>query len=91
MPQRPPSAPKRSINGTYFAAVTIGSIALALFPIGLLLASFALGGFSGNAFDENGAGVALWLLIVTLPAGLAFFVAGVLVGVVIELVRALRR
>jgi hypothetical protein len=53
--------------------------------------NFALGGFSGNAFDENGAGVALWLLIVTLPAGLVFFVAGVLVGVVIELVRALRR
>ena len=91
MPQRPPSAPKRTNNGTYFTAVTIGSTALALFPIGLVLVSFILGGFSGNAFDENGVGAVLWLLLVTIPAGGAFFVAGVLVGVVIELARTLRR
>ena len=90
MPQRPPSAPKRTINGTYFTAVTIGSIAVALFPIGLVLVSFILGGLRGNPFDENGVGAVLWLLLVTIPAGLVLFAAGALVGVVVALVRGRR-
>ena len=90
MPQRPPPAPKRSVDDAYFAALAAGSAVLALLPIGIVLAAFILGGFRGNPFDENGVGAVLWLLLVTIPAGLVLFAAGALVGVVVALVRGRR-
>jgi hypothetical protein len=91
MAQRTASDHKRTIGSRYFAVVTLASIVLSFFPIGLTLVSFLLSGSKGNAFDENGAGVYLWLLIVTIPAGSVFLAVGTLLGIVVGLVRELRR
>ena len=62
-----------------------------MFPILLVVANFALSGFKGSAFDENGYGVFLWLLIITLPFSMAIFVLGTIVGALVEITRYLRR
>ena len=79
------------VRWRYF--VTLGSLCTvtAVLPILLVAANFALSGFKGNAFDENGYGVFLWLLIITLPFSIAIFVLGTIIGALVEIARYLRR
>lgn len=79
------------VRWRYF--VTLGSLCTftAVLPILLVAANFALSGFKGNAFDENGYGVFLWLLIITVPFSIAAFVLGTIAGALVEIVRYLRR
>lgn len=79
------------VRWRYF--VTLGSLCTvtAVLPILLVAANFALSGFKGNAFDENGYGVFLWLLIITVPFSIATFVLGTIVGALVEIVRYIRR
>lgn len=75
----------------YFATLASLCAVAAVFPILLVAAHFTLSGFKGNAFDENGYGVFLWLLIITVPFSIAAFVLGTIVGTLVEIVRYLRR
>jgi len=79
------------IRWRYFTTLTSLCAVAAVFPILLVVANFALSGFKGNAFDENGYGVFLWLLIITVPLSLAAFVFGTIVGALVEIVRYLHR
>ena len=63
---------------------------VAVAPIILVVVSFALSGFQGNAYDETGYGAALWLLLLTVPAGLLIVVTGTAGGLLIELLRYVR-
>jgi hypothetical protein len=75
----------------YFATLASLCAVAAVFPILLVAAHFTLSGFKGNAFDENGYGVFLWLLVITVPYSIAAFVLGTIVGTLVEIVRYLRR
>ena len=79
------------VRWRYFATLASLCTVAAVFPILLVVANFALSGFKGNAFDENGYGVFLWLLIITIPFSIAAFVLGTIVGALVEITRYLRR
>jgi cell division protein FtsX len=79
------------IRWRYFVTLASLCAVAAVFPILLVVANFALSGFKGNAFDENGYGAFLWLLIITVPSSIAAFVLGTIVGALVEIVRYLRR
>jgi hypothetical protein len=79
------------IRWRYFTTLASLCAVAAVFPILLVVANFALSGFKGNAFDENGYGAFLWLLIITVPSSIAAFVLGTIVGALAEIVRYLRR
>ena len=79
------------IRWRYFATLASLCAVAAVFPILLVVAHFTLSGFKGNAFDENGYGVFLWLLIITVPFSIAAFVLGTIVGALVEIVRYIRR
>jgi hypothetical protein len=66
------------------------SALLALAPINFVALSFVLNGFQGNAYDENGYGAVLWLLLITAPAGLLIAVTGTAGGLLVELLRYVR-
>ncbi len=66
------------------------SALLAVAPIIFVANMFVLNGFQGNAFDETGYGVVLWLLLVTVPAGLLIVVTGTAGGLLVELLRYVR-
>jgi ABC-type amino acid transport system permease subunit len=79
------------VRWRYFVTLASLCTVAAVFPILLVAAHFTLSGFKGNAFDENGYGVFLWLLIITVPYSIAAFVLGTIVGALVEIVRYLRR
>jgi len=79
------------IRWRYFATLASLCAVAAVFPLLLVVANFALSGFTGNAFDENGYGVLLWLLIITVPYSIAAFVLGTIIGALVEIVRYIRR
>ena len=79
------------VRWRYFVTLASLCAVAAVFPILLVVANFALSGFKGNAFDENGYGVFLWLLIITVPFSIAAFVLGTIAGALVEIVRYLRR
>jgi hypothetical protein len=79
------------VRWRYFVTLASLCAVAAVFPILLVAAHFTLSGFKGNAFDENGYGVFLWLLIITVPFSIAAFVLGTIVGTLVEIVRYLRR
>ena len=89
--QKNPTQARFRVRWRYF--VTLGSLCTvtAVLPILLVAAHFTLNGFKGNAFDENGYGVFLWLLIITVPFSIAAFVLGTIVGALVEIVRYIRR
>ena len=62
----------------------------AVAPIIFVANMFVLNGFQGNAYDESGYGAVLWLLLVTVPAGLLIFVLGAVGGLLVELLRYVR-
>ena len=70
--------------------LTAASALLAAAPIIFVAVSFALSGFQGNAYDETGTGVVLWLLLLTVPAGLLIVVTGTVGGLLVELLRYVR-
>jgi hypothetical protein len=74
----------------YFVLLTAASVLYALAPIAFVVLSFALSGFQGNAYDENGYGAALWLLLLTVPSGVLILVTGATGGLLVELLRYVR-
>ncbi len=82
---------RRGINWTYWIALPLCSIGLGASPILLVLVQFALHGFQGNALSEDGYGAALWVLIISVPIGLAMLVLGTIIGLAIEITAALKR
>ena len=79
------------VRWRYFVTLASLCTVAAVLPILIVAAHFALSGFKGNAFDENGYGVFLWLLIITVPFSIAAFVLGTIAGALVEIVRYLRR
>ena len=79
------------VRWRYFVTLASLCAVAAVFPILIVAAHFTLSGFRGNAFDENGYGVFLWLLVITVPYSIAIFVLGSIVGALVEIVRYLRR
>lgn len=70
--------------------LTAASALLGVAPIIFVAVSFVASGFQGNAYDETGYGAALWLLLVTIPAGLLMIIAGTVGGLLVELLRYIR-
>ena len=86
-----PSPPQRfRMRWRYFVLLTKASVLFALAPIIFVVLSFALSGFQGNAYDETGYGAALWLLLITAPAGVLIAVTGTAGGLLVELLRYVR-
>ncbi len=79
------------VRWRYFVTLAALCTIAAVLPILIVAANFALSGFKGNAFDENGYGVFLWILVITVPFSIAAFVLGTTVGALVEIVRYLRR
>ena len=79
------------VRWRYFVTLASLCTVAAVLPILIVAANFALSGFKGNAFDENGYGVFLWLLVITVPYSIAAFVLGTIIGALVEIVRYLRR
>ena len=79
------------VRWRYFVTLASLCTVAAVLPILIVAAHFALSGFKGNAFDESGYGVFLWLLVITVPYSIAIFVLGSIVGALVEIVRCLRR
>ena len=79
------------VRWRYFVTLASLCTVAAVLPILIVAAHFTLSGFRGNAFDENGYGVFLWLLVITVPYSIAAFVLGTIVGALVEIVRYLRR
>ena len=79
------------VRWRYFVTLASLCAVAAVFPILIVAAHFTLSGFRGNAFDENGYGVFLWLLVITVPYSIAAFVLGSIIGALVEIVRYIRR
>ncbi len=79
------------VRWRYFVTLASLCTVAAVLPILIVAAHFTLSGFKGNAFDENGYGVFLWLLVITVPYSIAAFVLGSIVGALVEIVRYIRR
>jgi hypothetical protein len=79
------------VRWRYFVTLASLCTVAAVFPILIVAVHFTLSGFRGNAFDENGYGVFLWLLVITVPYSIAAFVLGTIVGALVEIVRYIRR
>ncbi len=79
------------VRWRYFVTLASLCTVAAVLPILIVAAHFTLSGFKGNAFDENGYGVFLWLLVITVPYSIAAFVLGSIVGALVEIVRYLRQ
>ena len=86
--QKPPQ--KFRMRWRFFILLTRASVLFALAPIAFVVLSFALSGFQGNAYDETGYGAALWLLLITAPAGVLILVTGTAGGLLVELLRYVR-
>lgn len=87
----PKAASKARINLSYWIVLPILSFAIAVAPIAFVFVAYLSTGASTNAFDENGYGAALWLLLFSVPAGVVVFVGGVLMGITLEIARAINR
>ena len=86
-----PRAPQGfRLRWSYFVVLITASALLAVAPIIFVANMFVLNGFQGNAYDESGYGSVLWLLLVTVPAGLLIFVLGAVGGLLVELLRYVR-
>ena len=79
------------VRWRYFVTLASLCTVAAVLPILIVAANFALSSFKGNAFDENGYGVFLWILVITVPFSIAAFVLGTIVGALVEITRYLRR
>ena len=79
-----------TVTARYWIVLSIVSGVVALFPLAVVLVNFAANP-SSNPFSELGYGAALWLLIVSVPAGGIIFAVGTLGAVAIEWVVARRR
>ena len=78
------------ITSRFWIVLSVVSGVVALFPLAIVLVNFAANP-SSNPFSELGYGAALWLLIISVPAGGIIFAVGTLGAVAIEWVVARRR
>lgn len=90
-PRTSKATPKARINLSYWVVLPLLSFAIAIAPIAFVLVAYLSTGASTNAFDENGYGAALWLLLFSVPAGVVVFVGGVVMGITLEIARAINR
>lgn len=85
------ATPKSRTTFSYWILLTLLSGSVALAPIAFVIVAFLSTGASTNAFDENGYGAALWLLLITVPTGIVIFAGGVLGRIALGLVRSMSR
>jgi len=79
-----------TITSRYWIVLSVVSGVVALFPLAIVLVNYAANP-SSNPFSELGYGAALWLLIISVPAGGIIFAVGALGAVAIEWIVARRR
>ena len=79
-----------TIMSRYWIVLSVVSGVVALFPLAIVLVNYAANP-SSNPFSELGYGAALWLLIISVPAGGIIFAVGALGAVAIEWIVARRR
>jgi hypothetical protein len=79
-----------TITTRYWIVLSVVSGVVALFPLAIVLVNYAANP-SSNPFSELGYGAALWLLIISVPAGGIIFAVGALGAVAIEWIVARRR